>query len=329
MKPSRIIVTGATGFIGGHTALELSRSGYDVIAVGGRRPHPQEFVGSTAECVSCDLTDAAAVGELISRFSPDFLIHTAALARTADCERDPVLAEISNTEATANIARSLRDQASSALLIYLSTDLVFDGYLECTPGGFIESDEPRPKSVYSRTKLSGEAAVFKYFENSIVARSCIVYGTPIGGRAGFLNWLVGQFKKGESVDLFADEIRTPVAIWDLTRLIRALVENPKAMFDQGRIEPANRILHVAGKDSCSRYDFGIELAKRFGIDTGLIQKVSQGTASTGQDQPLRPRDVSLSIARASTLLGYVPDDYRTGISKLRADDFRLDVGLKP
>jgi len=78
----RVVVTGSTGLLGGWLVAELERSGAEVIARGG--PSRGER--------GLDLTDAAAVQDLVTDARPDVVIHTAALSALGGCAQDPARA---------------------------------------------------------------------------------------------------------------------------------------------------------------------------------------------------------------------------------------------
>ncbi len=91
------------------------------------------------------------------------MLHAAAWTDVDGAEADPEGARRVNVEGTA-AAVSL-----GAPLVYYSTDYVFDGR-KATP--YVESDEPRPLSVYGRTKLEGEREV----RDGWIVRSSWLFG---------------------------------------------------------------------------------------------------------------------------------------------------------
>ena len=73
---NRVLVTGATGFIGGHVAAELLRRGYRVRALVRDRTDPGHIVSLGAEVIRGDLLDAAAVKRAVA--GCDAVLHLAA-----------------------------------------------------------------------------------------------------------------------------------------------------------------------------------------------------------------------------------------------------------
>ncbi|MBW5447395.1 NAD-dependent epimerase/dehydratase family protein [Cohnella sp. CFH 77786] len=78
MSAGRVVVTGAGGFTGGHACRHLSRSGWEVIAIGSPRSAPEFWRGiRAAGGEPCDLTDGMAVRSLIGRLRPEAVLHLA------------------------------------------------------------------------------------------------------------------------------------------------------------------------------------------------------------------------------------------------------------
>ena len=94
--------------------------------------------------VVCDLGDARRAAEVIGAIRPDAVIHTQALSDVDRCEREPEAARAQNVDATAHLIRALKRAGGTsgrgrrqALVVYVSTDYVFDG----TKGApYIEED---------------------------------------------------------------------------------------------------------------------------------------------------------------------------------------------
>lgn len=70
-KDQTLLITGASGFTGRHACLHFSALGYRVVAVVRKKV---EFTPEV-EVISCDLTNKAAVFELIERVQPSYLLH--------------------------------------------------------------------------------------------------------------------------------------------------------------------------------------------------------------------------------------------------------------
>ncbi len=83
----RILVTGATGFIGGHAVELLHHTGCDVHAV-ARRSEPSVSFDTPVTWHRADLTDAGATAAAVEAAAPDVIVHLASLVKGS---RDPGL----------------------------------------------------------------------------------------------------------------------------------------------------------------------------------------------------------------------------------------------
>lgn len=271
-----ILITGASGFLGGWLVREAIGKG--VVHALYRRRKPA-LAG--ARWHRCDLSRGDEVEDLFAEAHPSVVIHAAAEANLDWCERNPELARAANVVATELVAECCREVG--ARLIYVSTDMVFDG----KKGWYAEDDPVSPISLYGRTKADAERVVRERASDWVVARTALMYGDPAGGGSSFSVWLESQLLAGETVGLFVDQYRTPLFVRDAAR---ALLELAASSF-QGTI-------HLAGPDRLNRYEFGLILAEGLNLNTGLIRRAKL------DDVPLaapRPRDLSLrtDLARAT------------------------------
>src|ERR1700687_775168 len=117
----RVLVTGASGQLGGYLLSELAARNVETVAWSGSR-HGSIF-GAVLRAV--DLADRNAVAAAFRQACPDGVIHAGALARVADCYRDPERARLVNTLGSASIVELAAE--AGVRLLHVSTDLVFDG----------------------------------------------------------------------------------------------------------------------------------------------------------------------------------------------------------
>lgn len=275
---SPILVTGASGYLGGHLTAALKEG--PAVAIGGRTALARAAAEQAAISYSADLADPETVASIIERHRPRAVIHAAALADAYRCENEPAAAARANIETTRCLLRALPPEC---LFVYISTDLVFDG-TEAPPGGLTESALPIPRSVYARTKREAEELVRAAGRNHVVIRSALIYGPPSGDRRGVLGWMCGALESNEELTLFTDEFRTPIYIGDLVAIIREIVRTS----DRGLAQPS--LIHAGGPERCSRLDLGEKLAREMLVSQPKLVPLLRA------DRPLipaRPRDVSL------------------------------------
>ncbi|MEQ9097319.1 MAG: SDR family oxidoreductase [Phycisphaerales bacterium] len=282
----RLLVTGIAGFLGAYVAQVATERGWRVVGITRATPTP-------FESVQADLSAEGAVRDAVERMAPDAVIHCAANARTAECERDPQAAHRDNVTATVSLAEACRDVP----MVVCSTDLVFDGE---RPGGmYAEGDETGPLNAYARSKLEMEHALREAGSHAVIARLPLLFGPPAtsDGKGCFLSAWTEHLRSGRELVLFTDEWRTPLSARDAALGLLACL-------DRGA---PGQIYHVAGDERVDRYDLGLRFAAHaagpLGFDALLMKPGVQ--ADVPMPAP-RARDVSLAIARARNDLGFQP-----------------------
>lgn len=315
--PLRVLVTGASGFVGGHIALGLAENSLHVIASGGLHECPLEVRCAAEQTLSFNLQSQESILKLFEDARPDAIVHAAALANPSACEKNPEEARLVNVEGMKNLLAVFKSLPSKPLFIYISTDLVFDG--GCAPeGGFHEEDEARPISVYGKSKLEAERILLNEYEKAFVARICLVYGNELGGRQGFLTWILGALKESKPLTLFVDEFRTPIYASDVNGSIIEILSRYERNETSLSLllnysKPHARVFHVPGSERISRYDFAKKLIKITGHPEKLL--VPRSLKDVSLANPRSP-DVSLCGEKIRHILGIRTLDVNEGLQKL-------------
>jgi len=283
VKVPSILITGASGFLGGHLA-QTAAANPQIIGL------YQTFHFSIPGILSAslDLSQPDTIQPLLDQLKPEIIIHNAALANPDRCEQQPELAFRVNVIATGKIAEWC--QLKNARLIYISTDMVFDG----EKGNYSETDQPNPVSVYGQSKATAEQQALTGNPNTVVCRIALMYGRGIFRRNYSSEWLERELLRRAAepelppLNLYSDQYRSMLAVNNAARVILELAESD-----------FYGILHVGGAERLSRFAFGEKLCRKLDLPSSLIQPVSQ---CESQPQARRPRDVSLNISRAQTIL---------------------------
>lgn len=149
---SRVLVTGANGFVGRWLVEALRGRGDQVIA--GIQPGTAPAADwEGVDVISADLTTAAGV-ERLAASGADQVVHLAALASGSAARRDPALAWQVNAGGTAALCQAMAAVGRPRLLLVSSGEVYGGGYGEAIP----ESADPVPWSPYAASKLGAEIA---------------------------------------------------------------------------------------------------------------------------------------------------------------------------
>jgi len=285
-----VLVTGATGILG-HAICRSLAHREPVIGVG--LLHSIAVAGVTL--VRADLSNRGSIETLVHQAKPHLIIHCAALTDVDRCEREPILAERVNVAGTSNVAAAAR--AAGASLVHISTDQLWDGSRPFVT----EETPPCPLNVYGRTKAEAEAVALSNHRETLVVRTNF-FGAGLPWRRSFSDWVVDGLAAGASLRLFTDVFFTPISIPELVGSLLELVSLK-----------VTGVIHLAGSERVSKYEFGCAIARALGYDSTRIVPCSVGEANL---QALRPREMSLGILRAETLLGRRLPDLSTGLADL-------------
>jgi UDP-glucose 4-epimerase len=156
MHPQTVLVTGAAGYIGSHTCVELLTAGHDVVGVDNfANSSPvavdriREIAGRDLAFHEADLRDEDAVGALFDRHRIDSVIHFAGLKAVGESVAEPLRYYDNNVAAAVTLFRVMAD-ADVTRLVFSSSATVY-GEPDEVP---IREDAPlRALNPYGRTKL--------------------------------------------------------------------------------------------------------------------------------------------------------------------------------
>lgn len=247
----RILVTGASGLLGLNFALRY-HADHQVSGVVHRNP----LRNPPFRQIVADLSDPKMLEAVLEQTQPEVVLHCAALANLDECERNPQRAIEINVNLPAALARcAARD---GFRLVHLSTDAVFDGQR----GDYTEEDTPNPLSVYARTKRQAELRVLETCSQALVARVNF-YGWSLSGQRSLGEFFFYNLKEGRPVKGFTDVLFCPLEATQLADLLLSLVRKGAA-----------GLFHVVSSECQSKYQFGVSIARRFGLDERLIEPVS-------------------------------------------------------
>lgn len=247
----RILLTGGSGMLGANLCLlNAGHELYPTYATHAIR-HPN--------ALPLDVTDPVAVEATVARLRPEVIIHTAGMTKPLACEQNPEITHRVNVGGTKHLVEAA--ERVGARFIFLSTDVVF-GDSEAARD---EASPTDPMSVYGRSKAVAEEVVARVSHDYAIVRISVLYGWSSRYSTSFAEWVLSQLRAGQRAPLFADQWRQMTYIPDLVAVLYELATRPA---------PLNGILHVAGPDLVTRHDFGLELARVFGLPDVLVARAS-------------------------------------------------------
>jgi len=274
MSKTKVFITGVLGMLGSCVERVLQPT-YEVYGCDQIESIP--LLSNYDNFFKINLLEYKKVKQLLNAFTPEVIIHCAALTDVEGCELNPKIARVNNYEVT----RFLAEQAKTlkAKLIYISTDSVFDGTKKQP---YTEDDLPNPTNAYSETKYLGEQAVKENLNNYIILRTNI-FGWNIQPKTSLTEWVLKSLQDNQKIKMFTDVYFTPLYITNLAYIIRELIE--KDIYG---------LYHAAANTPVSKYDFGILLAKIFNLPEQLIQKIP---LEAFHFNAKRPRNMALNNSR--------------------------------
>jgi dTDP-4-dehydrorhamnose reductase len=290
----RVLLTGANGFVGAYLARDILQKGWLLLATGSGDCR-LSFTGlPNFRYERMELTDTAAIEKVCDHFKPDIIIHSGALSRPDECEKNQELAFATNVVSTQTLLGAAEKWKS--FFLFLSSDFVFDGQ----QAPYKEADKPGPVNYYGLTKLAAEKAVIHYRYDWSVVRTILVYGRPILPRRYLLSIVEEKLRKGETYSLVNDQQRAATYVEDLVKGILNILDKRSI-----------GIFHLSGKQVLTPYEMGIKLAKQLQLDSSLLLPV---TASVFKEPARRPAYTSFILDKAKEQLGYEPRSFDEGLA---------------
>ncbi|HVP01237.1 MAG TPA: NAD(P)-dependent oxidoreductase [Solirubrobacteraceae bacterium] len=161
----RVLVTGASGFIGGVACTSLAHRGHEVLAL-VRRPG-SEPLGTVA--VRADLTDGAGLRSAIAGAAPQAVLHCAA---ENGAQRDAGRLRAANVDGLRHLIDACAALPAPPQFVFVSTVVTGDAH------GRLMTEESRlvVETEYGRSKQEGERMLLASGLPVSIIRPCHVYG---------------------------------------------------------------------------------------------------------------------------------------------------------
>jgi dTDP-4-dehydrorhamnose reductase len=230
-----LLVIGGSGFLGRRITRHAHLAGHRVIATF----HASVPPASDVDWRMVDIRRRDDVTALALHAQPDVIINAA--YRQSDWE----------TTADGGTHVALAAAAAGARLVHVSSDAVFSG----TASSYDETRQPDPVTPYGAAKAAAETAVKGITPAAVIARTSLIIGDGDSPHER----LVHALASGAVGVLYTDNVRCPVHVADLASALLELAASPHA-----------GVCHVAGSDAVSRYELGLLIAGRDGLDQAAL-----------------------------------------------------------
>lgn len=263
---TRLLVTGGAGFLGNY----LLRRANQFAAAGTLHATPSTSLPGVTFHV-CDLQSPEEVRILMDRVQPDGIIHTACSEQGKGIE---AILPAAGLLAMQSVERNIR-------FIHLSTDQVFDG----TSAPYTEESPTNPINPYGKAKAQAEKLIRSLNPKATIVRTSLLYDLRTPDRQ--TTRLIEATKTGEQYRLFIDELRCPISVENLAKVLLEVAT-----------KDVPGVVHLGGPENMNRWDLGMGLLQHFGItQTSNIQK---GTIE--ESGLVRPKDLTMASSRAKQAL---------------------------
>jgi GDP-4-dehydro-6-deoxy-D-mannose reductase len=160
----RILVTGITGFAGGHLAEALLARRAAVVGVDrkGSWPASLQHLERSVELRTCDLCDAAAVEALLRDVSPEQICHLAGYARTGRSFDEPDAAWDGNLTTTRRLYEAVARWGGRPRILFIGSGLIYGSNpVDSRPPD--ESAALRPDSPYATSKAAADLVSYQVY----------------------------------------------------------------------------------------------------------------------------------------------------------------------
>lgn len=225
---------------------------------------------------------AEQLAKLCEENNIELVINCIAIASIEECEIRPEAAWILNTDFPRLVAEYCH--AQSIHFIHISTDHFYS-----------EPESVRNEickmvalNQYGFTKLAAERMVMSSNPNSMILRVSFLGKNLVSLKdSSLLSFMLNKLSSGQTIVGFEDVYFNPVSAKYISDLIQDLVRTQY-----------KGILHVAGEERMSKFEFAVRLTEKLNLNRELITK---GSSNSLPKLVTRPKDLALDISKLKTL----------------------------
>ena len=219
-----ILVTGASGFVGG----KILQMRSDAVAAPSLRGMREDDIR-----------------RMLERFDVDTIIHTAAISDTRACQQDPEESYIANVEIPVYLARAVKN--TDVKLLSFSSDQVYTG---ATCDGPFTEEMASPGNVYAEHKLEMEQRVLDIVPDAVMLRAEWMYDYYLKKNNYFMNIINAT----DTLRFSSSVYRGLTYVKEVVQNVDGLISLPGGIYNFGSettksmYEITREFLDVIGKD---------------------------------------------------------------------------------
>jgi dTDP-4-dehydrorhamnose reductase len=258
-----------------------------------------------------DLTDIAAVRDVVRGAKADLVINAAAYTAVDRAESEEPLAFAVNAAAPEAMAQACAERGLPFL--HVSTDYVFNGE---KVGAWTEDDLICPINAYGRSKAAGEAAVAATGASATIVRTSWLF-SPFG--SNFVKTMLKLAQDRPRLSVVDDQHGRPTAVGDLADFILStaprLVEGDSA---------ATGVFHFAGAGTTTWRGLAEAVVA---TSSGPLRPVDPIATADYPTPARRPRNSELGCGKIERVFGVRPRSWREGLAETLAQLAMTGTGV--
>lgn len=297
----RVLITGATGFIGSALFNHLTSRGYEVFVIDNLSFGNKDYIAVNDDMFfEEDIRDKETVEKIIGNIQPQWVIHLAAIHFIPYCNENPFESANINIIGTKNLLDACRNSKSVEKVLFASTAAVY----AISDNAYTEDSTKNPLDIYGLSKLTGEFLCNEF---------CLETGIPT---------IICRF-----FNAFGPNETNP----HLIPAIQDQLNSGMRTIKLGNLEPKRDFIHTADMSNAvdmlmNRFDKGIDVFNLGrGIEYSVIEIVDAFARQLNQEIKI---EVELSRVRKVERMHLLAD-----ISKLKnftgwEPQISLDEGIK-
>ena len=260
----KLLITGASGFLGRRTAAHFAALGFQVL---------------TPSHGQLDIIDETALRNWFRENRPDAVIHTAAISDTGLCQKEPEWSETVNVDGCVHLAKACREVG--AKLLICSSDQVYSG--SPLPGPHQEAETVNPNNVYGNQKLRAEQKCLEILPETVCLRLSWMYSAkPFPGeRRNFFTNLKEALE--DSTKPLTWPVQDRRGITDVDEVVKNLTS---------ALNLPGGVYNFGSEDPVSPYETVKSVLEKLGMEEAL-SRLTPNEEAFAQN----PRDISMDLSK--------------------------------